>query len=58
MTKKKRFLIAVYTGLLIGVLLELKDGSIHITKVIFYCAIYVCAFFFIECLRWIGEKHK
>ena len=47
-TNKKRFLTALYTGLLIGVLLELKDGAIHITKVIMYCVVYVCAFLFIE----------
>ncbi len=57
MITKKRLLTAVYTGLLIGVLLELKDGAIHITRVIFYCAVYLCAFCLIECIRWIGEKY-
>ena len=55
MTNKKRFLTALYTGLLIGVLLELKDGTIHITNVIVYCAVYVSAFLLIECLRWLSR---
>lgn len=56
-TNKKRFLTALYTGLLIGILLELKDGTIHITKVIVYCAVYVFAFLLIECLRWLVKKY-
>lgn len=57
MITKKRVLTAFYTGLLIAVLLELKDGAIHITKVITYCAVYMCAFLLIECIKWIGEKY-
>ena len=57
MIEKKRFLTALYTGLLIAVLLELKDGAIHITKVILYCAVYVCAFFLIECIRWAIKRY-
>lgn len=61
MITKKRFLTALYTGALIGVLLELKDGAIHITKVVTYCVVYVCSFFLIafllECIRWIMKKY-
>ena len=57
MTNKKRFLTALYTGLLIGVLLELKDGTIHITNVIVYCVVYVSTFLLIECLRWLARKY-
>lgn len=57
MITKKRFLTALYTGLLIAVLLELKDGAIHITKVILYCAVYMCAFFLIECIKWAMNKY-
>ncbi len=57
MTTKKRLLTALYTGILIGVLLELKEGSIHITRVILYCGIYVAAFFLIECIRWAAKKY-
>ena len=57
MKNKKRFLTALYTGLLIGVLLELKDGTIHITNVIVYCVVYVSAFLLIECLRWLARKY-
>ncbi len=49
--------MALYTGILIGVLLELKDGGIHITKVILYCGVYVGAFFLIECIRWVVKKY-
>ena len=57
MTTKKRLLMALYTGILIGVLLELKDGGIHITKVILYCGVYVGAFFLIKCIRWVVKKY-
>ena len=57
MTTKKRLLMTLYTGILIGVLLELKDGGIHITKVILYCGVYVGAFFLIECIRWVVKKY-
>ena len=57
MTTKKRFLTALYTGLLIAVLLELKDGAIHITRILFYCAVYLCAFLLIECIKWISKKY-